>query len=45
MVTTGSNIKSIQFTDDQGTKFALKVISVTNIVFEVRLSKLEDKQE
>ena len=44
MVTTGSNMKYIQFTDDQGTRFALKVISVTNIVFEVRLSKLEDKQ-
>ena len=44
MVTTGSNIKNIQFTNDQGTRFALKVISGTNIVFEVRLSKLEDKQ-
>ena len=44
MVNRGSNIKHIQFADNQGTMFALKVISVTNLVFEVRLSELEDKQ-
>lgn len=34
-----SGRKSIQFTDNQGTRFALKVISANDIVFEVRVSK------
>ena len=40
-VETRGNLKFIQFTDStsQGTRFALKVISATHIVFEVRLSK------
>ena len=36
---TSSGRKYIQFTDNQGTIFALKVISATDIVFEVRMSK------
>ena len=36
---TRSGRKYIQFTDNQGTIFALKVISATDIVFEVRMSK------
>ena len=36
MKTSLSRKKSIQFTDNQGTRFAIKVISATDVVFEVR---------